>query len=92
MCREARRPTWTVEDKTLLVVGLGGIGTEVARRAHGLGMLDLNMHDLGVDFFTAPKPHQEKALSFLVTLPAVGIFFRPGLALFLVLSTLWQGP
>jgi phosphoglycerate dehydrogenase-like enzyme len=35
---EARRPTWTVEDKTLLVVGLGGIGTEVARRAHGLGM------------------------------------------------------
>lgn len=25
-------------DKTLLVVGLGGIGTEVARRAHGLGM------------------------------------------------------
>ena len=27
-----------VKDKTLLVVGLGGIGTEVARRAHGLGM------------------------------------------------------
>ncbi|HEX5047572.1 MAG TPA: D-2-hydroxyacid dehydrogenase [Gammaproteobacteria bacterium] len=27
-----------VEDKTLLVVGLGGIGTEVARLAHGLGM------------------------------------------------------
>ena len=27
-----------VEDKTLLVVGLGGIGTEVAKRAHGLGM------------------------------------------------------
>ena len=24
--------------KTLLVVGLGGIGTEVARRAHGIGM------------------------------------------------------
>jgi phosphoglycerate dehydrogenase-like enzyme len=27
-----------VEGKTLLVVGLGGIGTEVARLAHGLGM------------------------------------------------------
>lgn len=27
----------TIEGKTLLVVGLGGIGTEVARRAHALG-------------------------------------------------------
>jgi phosphoglycerate dehydrogenase-like enzyme len=27
-----------IEGKTLLVVGLGGIGTEVARRAHALGM------------------------------------------------------
>lgn len=27
-----------IEGKTLLVVGLGGIGTEVAARAHGLGM------------------------------------------------------
>jgi phosphoglycerate dehydrogenase-like enzyme len=27
-----------LEGKTLLVAGLGGIGTEVARRAHGLGM------------------------------------------------------
>lgn len=27
-----------VEGKTMLVVGLGGIGTEVARRAHALGM------------------------------------------------------
>jgi phosphoglycerate dehydrogenase-like enzyme len=27
-----------LEGKTLLVVGLGGIGTEVAKRAHGLGM------------------------------------------------------
>jgi phosphoglycerate dehydrogenase-like enzyme len=28
----------TLEGKTLLVVGLGGIGTEVARRAHAIGM------------------------------------------------------
>jgi phosphoglycerate dehydrogenase-like enzyme len=27
-----------IEGKTLLVVGLGGIGTEVAKRAHGLGL------------------------------------------------------
>jgi phosphoglycerate dehydrogenase-like enzyme len=27
-----------LDGKTLLVVGLGGIGTEVAQRAHGLGM------------------------------------------------------
>ena len=37
--RELRgeRP-FEIEGKTLLVVGLGGIGTEVAKRAHGLGM------------------------------------------------------
>jgi phosphoglycerate dehydrogenase-like enzyme len=29
---------WRVEGKTALVVGLGGIGVEVARRAHALGM------------------------------------------------------
>lgn len=29
---------FTLEGKTALVVGLGGIGTEVARRAHALGM------------------------------------------------------
>jgi len=29
---------WELEGRTLLVVGLGGIGKEVARRAHGLGM------------------------------------------------------
>lgn len=32
------RGTWLVEGKTMLVVGLGGIGTEIARRAHALGM------------------------------------------------------
>jgi phosphoglycerate dehydrogenase-like enzyme len=37
--RETRgeRPV-EIEGKTLLVVGLGGIGTEVAKRAHGLGL------------------------------------------------------
>jgi phosphoglycerate dehydrogenase-like enzyme len=29
---------WELEGKNLLVIGLGGIGTEVARRAHGFGM------------------------------------------------------
>lgn len=29
---------WELEGRTVLVVGLGGIGTEVAHRAHGLGM------------------------------------------------------
>jgi phosphoglycerate dehydrogenase-like enzyme len=33
----AERPI-EIEGKTLLVVGLGGIGTEVAKRAYGLGM------------------------------------------------------
>jgi phosphoglycerate dehydrogenase-like enzyme len=33
----AERPI-EIEGKTLLVVGLGGIGTEVAKRAHALGM------------------------------------------------------
>jgi phosphoglycerate dehydrogenase-like enzyme len=34
----ASTPMQSLEGKTLLVVGLGGIGTEVAKRAHGLGM------------------------------------------------------
>jgi phosphoglycerate dehydrogenase-like enzyme len=34
----ATTPIQTLDGKTLLVVGLGGIGTEVALRAHGLGM------------------------------------------------------
>ena len=34
----ATTPMQSVDGKTLLVVGLGGIGTEVARRGHALGM------------------------------------------------------
>jgi phosphoglycerate dehydrogenase-like enzyme len=34
----ATTPIQTLDGKTVLVVGLGGIGTEVALRAHGLGM------------------------------------------------------
>jgi phosphoglycerate dehydrogenase-like enzyme len=34
----AEEGMWTMEGKTVLVVGLGGIGTEVARRAQALGM------------------------------------------------------
>jgi phosphoglycerate dehydrogenase-like enzyme len=34
----ATTPIQVLDGKTLLVVGLGGIGTEVAVRAHGLGM------------------------------------------------------
>ncbi|MEQ1803119.1 MAG: D-2-hydroxyacid dehydrogenase [Gammaproteobacteria bacterium] len=32
------RKLWELKGRTLLVAGLGGIGTEVAERAHGLGM------------------------------------------------------
>ncbi len=31
-------PMLELQGKTMLIVGLGGVGTEVARRAHGLGM------------------------------------------------------
>jgi phosphoglycerate dehydrogenase-like enzyme len=34
----SRERLWRLEDRTMLVVGLGGIGTEVARKAHALGM------------------------------------------------------
>ncbi len=34
----ARSDHMELEERTLLVVGLGGIGTQVAKRAHGLGM------------------------------------------------------
>src|SRR5690606_12956814 len=36
--RLAHQNAWELSGRTLLVVGLGGIGTEVARRGHALGM------------------------------------------------------
>jgi phosphoglycerate dehydrogenase-like enzyme len=35
---DSSSPTISVQGKTMLVLGLGGIGSQVARRAHGLGM------------------------------------------------------
>jgi phosphoglycerate dehydrogenase-like enzyme len=45
--RAASIPVQTLEGKTLLVVGLGGIGTEVAQRAAGLGMKVIATRDGG---------------------------------------------
>jgi phosphoglycerate dehydrogenase-like enzyme len=39
----------SLEGKTLLVVGLGGIGTEVAKRAHALGMKVTAVRNTGRD-------------------------------------------
>jgi phosphoglycerate dehydrogenase-like enzyme len=41
----ATTPMQSLDGKTLLVVGLGGIGTEVARRAHALGMTVIATRD-----------------------------------------------
>lgn len=38
---------WSVEGRTMLVVGLGGIGTETARRAHALGMKVIAIRNSG---------------------------------------------
>jgi phosphoglycerate dehydrogenase-like enzyme len=38
---------WELTDRTLLVVGLGGIGTEVARRAHAFGMKVIAVRNSG---------------------------------------------
>jgi phosphoglycerate dehydrogenase-like enzyme len=40
---------WEVKGRTMLVVGLGGIGTEVAKRAHALGMNVLAIRNSGTD-------------------------------------------
>lgn len=40
---------WEVTGRTMLVVGLGGIGTEVAKRAHALGMTVIATRNSGTD-------------------------------------------
>ena len=40
---------WEVKGRTMLVVGLGGIGTEVAKRAHALGMNVIATRNSGTD-------------------------------------------
>jgi phosphoglycerate dehydrogenase-like enzyme len=40
---------WEVKGRTMLVVGLGGIGTEVAKRAHALGMTVLATRNSGTE-------------------------------------------
>jgi phosphoglycerate dehydrogenase-like enzyme len=40
---------WEVKGRTMLVVGLGGIGTEVAKRANALGMTILAIRNSGTD-------------------------------------------
>ena len=40
---------WEVKGRTMLVAGLGGIGTEVARRAHALGMTVIATRNSGTD-------------------------------------------
>ena len=42
-------PMLELSDKTMLVVGLGGIGTAVAKRAHGLGMRVLGIRNSSRD-------------------------------------------
>jgi phosphoglycerate dehydrogenase-like enzyme len=40
---------WEVKGRTMLVAGLGGIGTEVAKRAHALGMNVIATRNSGTD-------------------------------------------
>jgi phosphoglycerate dehydrogenase-like enzyme len=40
---------WEVKGRTMLIAGLGGIGTEVARRAHALGMTVIATRNSGTD-------------------------------------------
>ncbi len=52
---QGKRPAMEIQGKTMLVVGLGGIGTEIAKRAHALGMRIIatrNSSREGPDFVT----------------------------------------
>lgn len=40
---------WEVKGRTMLVVGLGGIGTETAKRAHALGMTVIAIRNSGTE-------------------------------------------
>ncbi|HSC29710.1 MAG TPA: NAD(P)-dependent oxidoreductase, partial [Vicinamibacterales bacterium] len=40
---------WEVKGRTMLVAGLGGIGSEVAKRAHALGMTVIATRNSGID-------------------------------------------
>lgn len=48
---EAAHRTIALDGRTMLVVGIGGIGTEIAQRAHGFGM-----HVIGTRRSTTPGP------------------------------------
>jgi phosphoglycerate dehydrogenase-like enzyme len=57
---------WEVKGRTMLVVGLGGIGTEVAKRAHALGMTVIATRNSGTDGpdFVAEVGLPDKLLPF----------------------------
>ncbi len=57
---------WEVKGRTMLVAGLGGIGTEVARRAHALGMTVIATRNSGTDGpeYVAEVGLPDKLLSF----------------------------
>ena len=57
---------WEVKGRTMLVVGLGGIGTEVAKRAHALGMNVIATRNSGTDGpdYVAEVGLPDKLLSF----------------------------
>jgi phosphoglycerate dehydrogenase-like enzyme len=57
---------WEVKGRTMLVAGLGGIGTEVAKRAHALGMAVIATRNSGTEGppFVAEVGLPDKLLPF----------------------------